>query len=107
MIAWALLIGAIAAEVFGTMSLRMAVKTSKYWYAGVVGGYVVAFLLLLGVLANGMALGVAYGIWAASGVALTAVLSRVFFKEPLTVVMSIGIALVVGGVLLVELGAAH
>lgn len=54
-----------------------------------------------------MALGVAYGIWAAAGVALTAILSRILFKEPLTWVMGLGIILIAGGVLLIELGAAH
>ena len=42
-----------------------------------------------------------------AGVALTAILSRVLFQEPLTRVMSLGIALILGGVLLIELGAAH
>ena len=54
-----------------------------------------------------MPLGVAYGIWAAAGVALTAIGSRVFFKEPLTRVMVLGIALIMAGVLLVELGTSH
>jgi len=54
-----------------------------------------------------MALGVGYGIWAACGVALTAILSKLLFDEPFSWIMAAGIALVVGGVLLVELGAAH
>ncbi len=52
-----------------------------------------------------MALGVAYGIWAASGVALTAILARVIFHEPLTRTMALGILLIAVGVLTVELGA--
>ena len=52
-------------------------------------------------LREGMSLGVGYGIWAACGVALTAVLSAVIFHEPLTLPMGIGIAAVMGGVLLV------
>ena len=43
-------------------------------------------------LVEGLALGVAYGIWAATGVALTATLSRMLFKEPLTKVMAAGSA---------------
>jgi len=49
-------------------------------------------------------IGVAYGIWAATGVALTAVLGRVLFREPLTRLMLGGIGLIIVGVLLVELG---
>jgi len=104
--AYAFLIGAIVFEVFGTLSLRMAVD-KKRWYGGVAVGYLVAFLMLTSALAGGLALGVAYGVWAASGVALTAILSKVIFKEPLTWLMSLGIVLIVGGVLLIELGAAH
>jgi small multidrug resistance pump len=54
-----------------------------------------------------MPLGVAYGIWAAAGVALTAIAGRLLFQERLTWVMSLGIVLIIGGVLLVEVGAAH
>ena len=43
----------------------------------------------------------------AAGVALTALASRVFFKETITPVMMLGLGLIIGGVLLIELGAAH
>ena len=100
-------IAAIIAEVSATISLRMATSGTKLWWLAVGGGYLIAFAMLSVVLAEGVALGVAYGIWAASGVALTAVASKILFKEPLTPIMLGGIALIIGGVLLVELGAAH
>ncbi|CAI7614547.1 unnamed protein product [Penicillium discolor] len=103
---WLFLIGAIVFEVVGTLSLRMAVD-KKRWYVGVAVGYVLAFTMLSLALAGGMALGVAYGIWAASGVALTAILSKFLFKEPFTWLMGLGIVLIVGGVLCIELGAVH
>lgn len=49
----------------------------------------------------------AYGIWAAAGVALTALLGKVVFGEALNRTMLLGIGLIVVGVLLIELGAAH
>ena len=67
--------------------------------------YVVAFGLLSLVLRTGMPLGVAYGVWSASGVALTAVLSLLVFDEPLSLLMGVGIILVIAGVLCVELGS--
>ncbi len=103
---WLFLIGAIVFEVVGTLSLRMAVD-KKRWYVGVAVGYVLAFTMLSLALAGGMALGVAYGIWAASGGALTAILSKFLFKEPFTWLMGLGIVLIVGGVLCIELGAVH
>ncbi|GAA2390336.1 hypothetical protein GCM10010420_12580 [Streptomyces glaucosporus] len=57
------------------------------------------------VLRAGLALGVAYGVWAAGGVALTAVLATIVFGDPLNAVMGSGMALVIAGVLCVELGA--
>ena len=63
------LVGAIVFEVAGTTFLRLAVDDRR-WYAGVGVGYVVAFVMLTLTLAAGMPLGVAYGIWAAAGVAL-------------------------------------
>lgn len=53
-----------------------------------------------------MALGVAYGIWAA-GVALTAVASRALFGEPLAKVMGASMCLIAVGVLCIELGSGH
>lgn len=103
--AWLFLSAAIAAEVSGTLSLRMAALGQRAYYAVVVAGYGAAFVLLALTLDRGLALGVAYGIWAASGVALTAIASKVLFGEPLTPLMLGGIALIMTGVLVVELGA--
>lgn len=102
---WLLLAGAILFEVLGTLSLRMAATGRRAWYAAVVVGYVAAFAALALALDEGLALGVAYGIWAAIGVALTSIASRVLFEEPLTPLMVAGITLIATGVLVVELGA--
>lgn len=101
---WLLLGGAIVSEVGATLSLRMAAHGKKVWLVPVVAGYLVAFWLLSLTLANGLPIGVAYGIWTAVGVALTALLGRLLFKEPFTWIMALGVALIVGGVLLIELG---
>ncbi len=104
---WLFLILAIVLEVGAALSLRLATGGRKLFYIVVVVGYLGAFFFLTQVLALGLGIGVAYGIWAASGVALTAVASKFLFNEPFTWVMALGIALIIGGVLLVELGAAH
>ncbi len=104
MSAWLLLLGAVLAEVIGTLSLRAAAHGARRWYVVVAGGYVVAFVLLSGALAAGMPLGVAYGIWTALGITLTALASRVLFREPLTPLMLSGMGLIAVGVLLIEIG---
>ena len=96
---------AIAFEIAGTLSLKLSEGfTRKRWIAPLVVSYVLAFVMLALVLGAGMPIGIAYGIWAAAGVALTAVLGRILFKEPLTTVMGAGIAAIVVGVLTIELG---
>ena len=55
-------------------------------------------------LAEGMPLGVAYGLWAACGVALVCLLSRVIWKDPLTRKALLGIGFIAIGVILVESG---
>lgn len=90
------------------MSATLALKAAldqPGWYVLVAIGYVAAFALLAVTLRAGMGIGVAYGIWGACGVALTAVLSKMIFGEPLTALMGLGITLIIAGVLTVELGS--
>lgn len=101
---WVLLAIAIVTEVGATISLKLATDGKRVWYVAVVAGYLIAFSLLAVALTLGLPIGVAYGIWAATGVALTAILGRVLFREPLTGLMLGGIALIIAGVFLVELG---
>jgi len=101
---WTMLGVAIVSEVVATLSLRAALD-HRAWFLLVAAGYLAAFVLLAAVLAAGMPVGVAYGIWAASGVALTAVLASFVFDDPFTLPMGLGIVLVIAGVLLVELGS--
>ncbi|MFB2555583.1 DMT family transporter [Herbiconiux liangxiaofengii] len=105
---WLLLAGAIVTEVAATLSLRASEGLKKKrWIAPVAVLYVTAFGLLAIALAEGMPVGIAYGIWAASGVALTAVGARVFFKERLTPRMIVGLVLIMVGVVVIESAAIH
>jgi small multidrug resistance pump len=90
---WLLLTAAILTELSATLCLRLASQGKRLWYVVVGIGYLLAFTLLSLTLDQGMNLGVAYGTWAAAGVALTAVASRIFFKEHLTPVMISGLSL--------------
>ena len=101
---WWLLAGAIVTEVTGTLSLRGA-QDHSWLYAVNVLGELISFYLLIKVLQTGMALGVVYGIWSALGVAATAILSSVLFDEAFTGPMVIGLVLIVGGVVLVDVGS--
>ena len=102
------LAGAIASEVIATLSLRAADGFSKWPFVVLlVAGYLISFYFLNAALQRDVPLGVAYGIWAAAGVAAVAILSVPLFGETLTVIQGAGIALVIAGVMALELGAAH
>ena len=101
---WALLFAAISFEVAATLSLR-ASQNHSAWLIVVVAGYVGSFALLTMVLRAGMPVGVAYGIWGASGTAATAVLPAAIFGDPFGWPIVAGIGLIIAGVLLVEFGS--
>lgn len=101
---WTPLLVAVVLEVMGTLALRAALAHPA-WYVVVVVGYTGAFGALAVTLRRGMPLGVAYGTWSASGVVLVALLAALIFDESLTATMVLGIALVVGGMLCVEVGS--
>lgn len=105
---WWALAGAIALEVIATMSLRASEGLrKKIWLLPLVVGYLASFWLLSLSLSLGMPVGIAYGIWSACGVALVAVIAKFVFGEPLTLLMGAGIALIIAGVVMVELVGAR
>jgi len=106
---WLALACAILVEVIATLSLRASDGFRKRgWMIPVVLGYLASFYLLWVSLSLGMPVGVAYGVWTACGVALVALIARFLFSEPLTWLMGAGIALIVVGVLTIEMsGAVH
>lgn len=104
--AWPPLLLAIALEVMATISLRAAEGfTYPWWLIPVAIGYSASLWLLSIVLDRGMPVGVAYGIWSAIGVVLTAILGTLLFGELLGAVQIVGVGVIVVGVLLVELGS--
>src|SRR5687768_16728196 len=105
MVTYGLLAAAILCEVAGTLSLRASEGFSKPGYTlTFVVGYVVAFSLLAVVLQRGLPVSESYAIWAGVGVALVAALSVPIFGESISVVQMVGFALVIGGVVAIELG---
>mgnify|MGYP002651715953 CR=1 FL=1 len=99
-----LLACAIVAEVAASLAMQAAVDR-PWWYVAVVIGYAIGFILLVLILKSGMAIGVAYGIWGASGVALTALSAAFLFGQIPSATTIAGIALVAAGVIMVESGS--
>jgi small multidrug resistance pump len=105
-VAYLFLALAIVTEVVATVSLKLSEGFSRLGPSVVVVvGYLLAFGLLSQALVRGLGVSVAYGVWAAAGVALVAIAGAVLLGESLTWVQVGGIALVIAGVLALELGA--
>jgi small multidrug resistance pump len=99
---------AIAAEVTATVSLKLSDGFSKLVPSiVVVAGYAVSFAALAKVLKMGLPIGIVYAVWAAVGVAAVALIGVLFLREPVNLTMVSGLVLVIGGVVLIELGAAR
>ncbi|MEV4311664.1 SMR family transporter [Actinocrispum sp. NPDC049592] len=103
-----LLAVAIVGEVSATTALKLSDGFTRLVPSVVVVvGYLVAFGVLSRLLKDGFPVGVAYAIWAAAGIAAVALIGAVFLNEPVTWTMIGGLALIIGGVVLLELGRSH
>ncbi|WGX96647.1 multidrug efflux SMR transporter [Nocardioides sp. L-11A] len=107
MTTYLLLAAAIAAEVAATMSLKKSQGfTQPVATTVVVVCYALAFFLLAQVLNRGVPVAVAYAVWSAVGIIAVAGIGAAFLGERLSGVQVAGIALIVGGVIALELGTA-
>ncbi|MEU2425851.1 multidrug efflux SMR transporter [Streptomyces sp. NPDC007851] len=101
------LAGAIAAEVAATTAMKYSDGFSRLWPTLLTAlGYVLSFLLLAQTLKT-VSIGTAYAIWAGVGTATIAVLGLMLFGEGLSLLKVAGIVLIVGGVVVLNLGGAH
>ncbi len=102
---YTLLAIAIASEVVATSALKASDGMTRFVpVVLVVSGYALAFYLLALTLRT-MPVGLVYGVWASLGIVGVAVVGSVFFGEAFNSVKLAGIALVVAGVVLLELGS--
>ena len=106
--AWILLSIAIVAEVFGTLSLKASDGLSKLWPSlGVLVGYATAFTLMAMSLKK-LDVGITYAIWSGVGIIGAAVGGLVFFDQQLSRITILGMAIIIVGVVVMNLGgAAH
>ncbi|GGT01084.1 hypothetical protein GCM10010156_68850 [Planobispora rosea] len=107
--AWLMLAGAIIAEILATTALKLSDGFShKGWSLLVVAGYGTAFYLLAQALKLQMEVGTAYAVWSGAGTAAIAAIGVLFLGESLNLAKIAGIALIIGGVLVLNLaGGVH
>ncbi|HEX8469494.1 MAG TPA: SMR family transporter [Brevundimonas sp.] len=100
---WAALGGAIALEVVGTTLLQQSQQFTRLWpTVGMALCYGVAFYLL-SVALKQMPVGIAYAIWSGLGVVAISVIGLVLFRQKLDLPAIIGLTMIVGGVIVINL----
>lgn len=101
---YALLSVSIVLEVFGTTMMKLSVGfTVPLFTMLTLMGYLVSFTLLTFTLKH-LPLGLVYGIWGGVGTVLTAAIGIIAWGDPFNWITCVGIALVVGGVVLLNQG---
>ncbi|AGS68814.1 DMT family transporter [Streptomyces collinus] len=101
------LAGAISAEVAATTAMKYSEGFSRLGPSLVTAvGYLVSFALLARTLRT-LSIGTAYAIWSGVGTAAVAVLGLLLFGEGMSAAKVAGIVLIVGGVVVLNLGGAH
>ena len=101
---WIWLVGAIAAEVTATLSLRASEGFSRFGPSAIVViGYVVSFLLLAKAL-TALNVGPVYAIWSALGTMGAFAGGVLLFDEPVRPVAIAGAGIIVVGVIVMSLG---
>ncbi len=107
-LAYLWLVTSIALEVFATSMLQASQQfTRPLASVATVAGYVGAFYLLSLAL-RAVPLGIAYAIWAGLGIVLVTLTGVLVFRQTLDAPAIVGIALILAGVLVINLlsGAA-
>jgi len=95
---WLTLAGAIAFEIAGTTCLKLSAGLARPGPAlGVLAFYAASFACLAFALKR-LELGVAYAIWSGLGTAIIAAIGMIWFREPVSALKLASLALVIAGI---------
>ena len=96
---------AVLCEVFGDSMMKLSNGFNrKAPIAGIVVGYGAAFYLMAKSIEY-LPLGFSYAVWTGLGIALTAIVGAIFWKEGFNFTKLAGIVVIIAGVVLMKMGA--
>ncbi|MGB3439360.1 MAG: multidrug efflux SMR transporter [Actinophytocola sp.] len=102
------LLVAITFEVIATSLLKSTEGFTKLWpTVATLTGYAAAFAALSLAIKQDLPVGVAYAMWSGLGTAAIVAIGVVFLGEPINPQKVAGVLLVIGGVVVLNLGGAH
>ena len=100
------LLAAVAFETIGTTALQASQQFTRVWPSVlVVAAYMLSFYLM-SVTLKFMPVGIVYAIWSGMGIVLIAVIGYLVFGQKLDLPAVLGMALIVGGILIIHLFSA-
>ncbi|ORB86128.1 QacE family quaternary ammonium compound efflux SMR transporter [Mycobacterium kansasii] len=106
--AYLFLMCAIFAEVVATTLLKNTEGFTRLWpTVACLAGYAVAFALLALSISRGMQTDVAYALWSAIGTAAIVLIAVLFLGSPLSLPKVLGVGLIIGGVVTLNIAGAH
>jgi small multidrug resistance pump len=97
------LAGAIIFEVIGTSALKASEGFSRLWPTLLMAGCFAVALFCLSQTLRTIPLGIAYAIWCAVGIVLTALSGWLVFRQAIDFPAIVGMALIIAGVLVINL----
>ncbi len=100
---WLILCLGILFEVLGTISMKYAEGFTRLWPSVLVFVFYGISLAVLVFVLEKMEVSIAYAIWASAGTALIAIIDIVFYKEQVSALKIASIALIILGILGLEL----
>lgn len=101
------LVVAIAFEVVGTSLLPVTEGFSRLWASiGCLAAYGAAFVMLSQAVRE-LPIGLTYAMWSGLGTAAIVAIGVFVLGESISVTKIVGVVLVIGGVVLLNLGGAH
>ena len=93
------LLGAIVLEVCGTTSMKLSQGFTRLWPSILIFVFYGLSFTLLTVVLKKIEVSIAYAIWSGVGTALIATLGILYFKDSLTLLKLVSLALVILGVI--------
>ena len=104
--AWVYLVVAVLLEVSGTTSMKLSRGFSEFWPSVAVFGFYGLSIVFLTLSIHRIDISIAYAIWSALGTAIIATIGIVWFGEAVTVWKVIFLAVIVIGVIGLNLADA-
>lgn len=99
MTGWTYLIASIVFEVIGTYAVKLSDGMTRLWPSVLVAISFAISFWLFALAVRTIALGVAYAVWSGTATAAITIIGVVYFKDSLTVIKIVSIALIVTGII--------